>query len=58
MESLYKLCKTNNERFLIRAMEQIVSFGERWNIPFYSVSPRGMEHFIFHLMKIFVPLHS
>ena len=23
-----------------------------------SVSPRWMEHFIFHLMKIFVPLHS
>ena len=28
-ESLYKLYKTNNECFLIRAMEQIFSFGER-----------------------------
>ena len=39
-------------------MEQIFSFGERWNVPFNSASPCWMEHFIFHLMKIFVPLHS
>ena len=35
-ESLYKLHKTNNKCFLIRAMEQIFSFGERWNVPFIS----------------------
>ena len=47
--------------FLIRAMEQIFSFGEKmkWSIgPFNEAKPSWMEHFIFHLMKIFVPLHS
>ena len=43
MESLYKLYKINNELFLIHAMEQIFSFGERWNVPFHSISPRGMN---------------
>ena len=44
--------------FFICAMEQIFSWGERWNIPFNLASPRLKEHFIFHLMKIFVSLHS
>ena len=35
---MYKLYKTNNECFLIRAMEQIFSFGERWNVPFASLN--------------------
>ena len=39
-------------------MEQIFSFCKRWNVPFNSVLPHWMEHLIFHLMKIFVPLHS
>ena len=39
-------------------MEQIFSFGKRWNVPFNLASPRWMEHFIFHPIKIFVPLHS
>ena len=56
--SILVLYKTNNECLFIRAMEQIFSFGERWNVPFNSASPRWMEHFIFYLMKIFVPLHS
>ena len=30
------LYKTNNECFLIRAMERIFSFGERLNVPFNS----------------------
>ena len=48
MSNLYK---TNNKCFLIRAVEQIFSFSERWNVPCNSASPSWMEHFIFHLMK-------
>ena len=39
-------------------MEQIFSLGERWNVLFNLTLPHWMKHFIFHLMKIFVPLHS
>ena len=34
--SIQMLYKTNNECFLIRAMERIFSFGERLNVPFNS----------------------
>ena len=44
--------------FSIYAMEQIYPFGERWNVPFNSSLPRWIENLIFHLMKIFVQLHS
>ena len=40
------------------AMVQIFSWGERWNVPFNEAKPSWMVHFIFHLMKIFVPLHE
>ena len=40
------------------AMVQIFSWGERWNVPFNEAKPSWMEHFIFHRMKIFVPLHE
>ena len=43
---------------LIRAMVQLFSFGERWNVLFNSALPRWIEHSISHLMKISVPLHS
>ena len=33
---MYKLYKTNNECFLIRAMEHIFSCGERWNISSFT----------------------
>ena len=41
--SLYKLYKTNNECYFIRVMEQIFSFGERWNVPFNSALPPWIE---------------
>ena len=40
------------------AMAQIFSWGERWNVPFNEAKPSWMVHLIFHLMKIFVPLHE
>ena len=40
------------------AMVQIFSWGERWNVPFNEAKPSWMIHFIFHRMKIFVPLHE
>ena len=40
------------------AMVQIFSWGERWNVPFNEAKPSWMVHFIFHQMKIFVPLHE
>ena len=40
------------------AMVQIFSWGERWNVPFNEAKPSWMVHFIFHRMKIFVPLHE
>ena len=43
----------------IRAMVRIFSFGERWNGTFHDLAVVSrMEHSIFHLMKIFLPLHS
>jgi hypothetical protein len=38
----------------LRAMVKIFSFGERWNVPFNEATAES----IFHLMKIFLPLHS
>ena len=40
------------------AMVRIFSWGERWNVPFNEAKPSWMVHFIFHRMKIFVPLHE
>ena len=40
------------------AMVQIFSWGERWNVPFNEAKPSWMERFIFHQMKIFVPLYE
>ena len=40
------------------AMVQIFSWGERWNVPFNEAKPSWMEHFIFHLMKIFVRMRN
>ena len=39
------------------AMVQIFSWGERWNVPFNEAKPIEWN-FIFHRMKIFVPLHE
>jgi hypothetical protein len=44
-------------KVFICAMVRIFSFGERWNVPLNSASPCWMEHSIFHLMKIILPLH-
>ena len=40
------------------AMVQIFSRGERWNVLFKKAKPSWIEHFIFHRMKIYVPLHK
>ena len=40
------------------AMVEIFSWGERWNVLFNEAKPSWIEHFIFHRMKIFVPLHE
>ena len=40
------------------AMVQIFSWGERWDVPFNEAKPSWVVHFIFHRMKIFVPLHE
>ena len=40
------------------AMVQIFSFGERLNVLFNEAKPSWMVHFIYHRMKIFVPLHE
>ena len=40
------------------AMVQIFSCGERWNVLFNKAKPSWLEHFIFHRMEIFVPLHE
>ena len=42
----------------IREIVRIFSFGERLIAPLNSASPRSMEQSIFHLMKIFLALHS
>ena len=38
--------------FFIRAIVQIFSFVERWNVPFNLAPPRWIEHSIFQLMNI------
>ena len=52
---------TNNECLWVqKTMVQIFSWGERWNVPFNEAKPSWMVHYIyiFHRMKIFVPLHE